>query len=44
MGIKNQWGYEHEYKQNINKFNRRDDRGLRCRMVKDNEGRYFLVF
>ena len=43
-GFRDHWGYEYEYKQNINKFNRRDDRGLRCRMVADEEGRYFLVF
>lgn len=42
-GYKDQWGYDHEYKHDINNFNRRDDRGLRCRMVED-EGRYFLVF
>ncbi len=43
-GFKDQWGYDHEYKHNINNFNRRDDRGLRCRMVEDKQGRYFLVF
>jgi len=42
-GYKDQWGYDHEYKHNINNFNRRDDRGLRCRMI-ENEGKYFLVF
>ncbi len=42
-GYKDQWGYDHEYKQNINNFNRRDDRGLRCRMEEDKQGRYFLV-
>ncbi len=42
-GYKDQWSYDHEYKHNINNFNRRDDRGLRCRMVEDKEGRYFLV-
>lgn len=42
-GFRDQWGYGHEYKHNINNFNRRDDRGLRCRMVEE-EGRYFLVF
>ena len=43
-GFRDHWEYEHEYKQNINNFNRRDDRGLRYRMVEDEEGRYFLVF
>ena len=43
-GFKDHWDYEHEYKHNINNFNRRDDRGLRYRMVEDKEGRYFLVF
>ncbi len=42
-GFRDQWNYDHEYKHNINNFNRRDDRGLRCRMVEDKEGRYFLV-
>ena len=42
-GYRDQWGYDHEYKHNINSFNRRDDRGLRCRMVEDEQGRYFLV-
>lgn len=42
-GYRDHWSYDHEYKHNINNFNRRDDRGLRCRMVEDKEGRYFLV-
>lgn len=42
-GYRDHWNYDHEYKHNINNFNRRDDRGLRCRMVEDKEGRYFLV-
>ena len=42
-GYRDQWEYEHEYKHNINNFNRRDDRGLRCRMIEDKQGRYFLV-
>ena len=42
-GYRDHWGCDHEYKHNINNFNRRDDRGLRCRMVEDKEGRYFLV-
>ncbi len=42
-GYRDQWGYDHEYKHNINNFNRRDDRGLRCRMVEDEQGRYFLI-
>lgn len=43
-GFRDHWGYDHEYKHNINHFNRRDERGLRCRMVEDDQGRYFLVF
>ncbi len=42
-GFRDQWGYEIEYKHNIDAINRRDDRGLRTRMV-ENEGKYFLVF
>ncbi len=42
-GFRDQWGYEIEYKHNINAINRRDDRGLRTRMV-EQEGKYFLVF
>lgn len=42
-GYKDQWDYVHEYKHNIDNFNRRDDRGLRCRMEEKN-GRYFLIF
>ncbi len=42
-GYRDHWSYDHEYKHNINNFNRRDDRGLRCRMVEDKQGRYFLV-
>ena len=42
-GYRDQWGYDHEYKHNINNFNRRDDRGLRCRMIEE-EGKYFLIF
>ncbi len=41
--FRDQWGYEIEYKHNINGINRRDDRGLRTRMV-EQEGKYFLVF
>lgn len=43
-GFRDHWSYDHEYKHNINNFNRRDERGLRCRMVEDDQGRYFLVF
>ncbi len=43
-GYRDHWSYDHEYKHDINNFNRRDDRGLRCRMVEDKQGRYFLVF
>ena len=32
-----------EFKHNINAINRRDDRGLRTRMV-EKEGKYFLIF
>ncbi len=42
-GYKDQWEVNHEYKHNINNFNKRDDRGLRCRMAEDKQGRYFLV-
>ena len=42
-GFRDQWGYQIEYKHNINAINRRDDRGLRTRMI-ENEGKYFLVF
>ncbi|MXV78321.1 hypothetical protein F4X73_01960 [Candidatus Poribacteria bacterium] len=42
-GYKDEWQVNHEYKHNINNFNKRDDRGLRCRMVEDKQGRYFLV-
>ena len=42
-GFRDQWDYEIEYKHNINAINRRDDRGLRTRMI-ENEGKYFLVF
>ena len=42
-GFRDQWGYEIEYKHNINHINRRDDRGLRTRMV-EQDGKYFLVF
>ena len=43
-GYKDTWGYEHEYKHNINALNRRDDRGLRCRAEGNDEDGYFLVF
>ena len=42
-GFRDQWGYEIEYKHNIDHINRRDDRGLRTRMV-EQDGKYFLVF
>ena len=42
-GFRDQWGYQIEYKHNINHINRRDDRGLRTRMV-ERDGKYFLVF
>ena len=42
-GYKDQWNCDHEYKHNINNFNRRDDRGLRSRMVEE-DGKYFIVF
>ena len=42
-GFRDQWDYEIEYKHNIDAINRRDDRGLRTRMI-ENEGKYFLVF
>ncbi len=43
-GYKDDWGYEIEYKHNLNALNRRDDRGLRCRAEGDDKNRYFLVF
>ena len=42
-GFRDQWGLGIEYKHNIDAINRRDDRGLRTRMV-EREGKYFLVF
>ena len=42
-GFRDQWGYGIEYKHNINAINRRDDRGLRTRMIEE-DGKYFLVF
>lgn len=42
-GFRDQWRIEVEYKGDINNFNRRDDRGLRCRMI-ERDGKYFLVF
>ncbi len=42
-GFRDQWGLGIEYKHNINAINRRDDRGLRTRMV-EQDGKYFLVF
>ncbi len=42
-GFRDQWGYEVEYKHNIGHINRRDDRGLRTRMIEE-DGKYFLVF
>ena len=43
-GYKDDWGYEIEYKHNLNALNRRDDRGLRCRAEGDDKNGYFLVF
>ncbi|MCY3740599.1 MAG: transposase [Candidatus Poribacteria bacterium] len=43
-GYRDQWGYELEYKHNLDALNRRDDRGLRCRAEGDDENGYFLVF
>ena len=43
-GYKDDWGYELEYKHNLDALNRRDDRGLRCR-AEDGDGKGdFLVF
>ena len=42
-GFRDQWSIEHKYEHNIDNFNRRDDRGLRCRMI-EKEGKYFIVF
>ena len=43
-GYRDHWNYEHEYKQDINALNRRDDRGLRVRAEGNDENGYFLVF
>lgn len=43
-GYKDDWGYDIEYKQNLNALNRRDERGLRCRAEGDDKNGYFLVF
>ncbi len=43
-GYRDDWGYEIEYKHNLNALNRRDDRGLRCRAEGDDKNGYFLVF
>lgn len=42
-GFRDQWSYEIEFKHDINRINRRDDRGLRTRMIEE-DGKYFLVF
>lgn len=43
-GYKDDWGYELEYKHNLDALNRRDDRGLRCRAEAGDEEGDFLVF
>lgn len=43
-GYRDNWGYEIEYKHNLDALNRRDDRGLRCRAEGDDENGYFLIF
>ena len=43
-GYRDDWGYELEYKHDINALNRRDDRGLRVRAEGNDENGYFLVF
>lgn len=43
-GYKDHWNLEHEYKQDINALNRRDERGLRVRAEGNDENGYFLVF
>ena len=43
-GYRDHWNLEHEYKQDINALNRRDDRGLRVRAEGNDENGYFLVF
>ena len=42
-GFRDQWSCAHKYEHNIDNFNRRDDRGLRCRMIEE-KGKYFVVF
>jgi len=43
-GYRDTWNLDHEYKQDINALNRRDDRGLRVRAEGNDENGYFLVF
>ena len=43
-GYRDHWNLEHEYKQDINALNRRDERGLRVRAEGNDENGYFLVF
>lgn len=43
-GYRDDWGYELEYKHNLDALNRRDDRGLRCRAEDGDENGDFLVF
>ena len=43
-GYRDHWGYELEYKHNLDALNRRDDRGLRCRAEGDDKNGYFLIF
>lgn len=43
-GYRDQWGYEHEFKHDINALNRRDDRGLRVRAEGNDQEGYSLIF
>ena len=43
-GYRDDWGYELEYKHNLDALNRRDDRGLRVLTEGNDENGYSLVF
>ena len=43
-GYKDQWDYVHEFAHDINRLNRRDDRGLRVRAEGSDEEGYSLIF
>ena len=43
-GYSDKWGYDHEFAHDMNKLNRRDDRGLRVRAEGNDEEGYALIF